>query len=687
MDLMQRFSLVLLLFVPCTLISQDYYQDINTDSNVSLRIALHELINDHNTVSYNACKNHLKNADEDPNNSNNVILIFKQNSIPKDDFANNSQPDFWNREHIWAKSLGNFSPDGHFGSNPAYTDLHHLKPCDMTVNASKGNKSYDEGGLQHNEAEECNYTTYTWEPADNVKGDIARILFYMDLRYEGGEGEPDLTIVEEVNTYPNPEIGNISTLLLWHLEDPVDEFELNRNEYIYGVQNNRNPFIDHPEFVALVWESYFSCINLSTISYNEPCNLIEGCTNESACNYDEIASFNDGSCVYPENYLDCFFSCINDIDNDNICDELEIFGCTDPIALNFSSNATEENFSCEYQFSSSNALSLQGILDLDLPSAGNDGKALHLIALEDISDLSVFGIGIANNGGGSDGQEYVFESISISAGDDILLARSPDALSSYFEDCFENFEHVLQANTSIGHNGNDAIELFEQNQLIETFGDINSDGNGLDWEYTDSYAYKLSENEWINAPVNCTDNSISTQSSPCPYPICNDFVQNHQAIYITAGWSIISTYILPENPLITDLLSPLTGNLNIAKDYLGNAYLPEWEFNGIGDIQIGQGYYLKNDTAAILTLYGDYTQPDGNPISMVSGWNVVGYLRLESHPLDEIFTSLVESDLIVIVKNYLGSAYLPEWEYNGIGDMYPGQGFQVKTNGSCILQY
>jgi len=684
---MKKFYLVLLLIIPCTLISQDYYQDINTNSNVSLRSALHELINDHNTVSYNACKNHLKNTDEDPNNANNVILIFKQNSISKDDFASNSQADFWNREHIWAKSLGNFSPDGDFGSNPAYTDLHHLKPCDMSVNTSKGNKSYDVGGTQHNEAVECNYTTYTWEPADNVKGDIARILFYMDLRYEGGDGEPDLTIIEEVNTYPNPEIGNISTLLLWHLEDPVDAFELNRNEYIYGVQNNRNPFIDHPEYVALLWESYFNCINLSTISYIEPCNSIEGCTNQSACNYDVSATVNDGSCNYPETYYDCFNNCTNDIDNDNVCDELEINGCTDPIALNFSSNATEENFSCEYPVNFSNALSLQGIIDFDLPSAGNDGKAIHLVALEDINDLSIFGIGVANNGGGSDGQEYVFESISVSAGDDILLARSPEAMSLYFEDCFENFEHVLLANTNIGHNGNDAIELFEQNQLIETFGDVNTDGNGEDWEYTDSYSYKLNANEWVNAAVNCTDNSLTTQSSDCPYPVCSSFAQDQQAISITAGWSIISTYISPENLSINEILSPLAGNLNIAKDYLGNAYLPQWEFNGIGDIQIGQGYYVKIDTATILTLNGDYTQPEENPISMVNGWNVVGYLRLESHPLEEIFSSLVESDFIIIIKDYLGAAYLPEWDYNGIGDLQPGQGYQIKTNVSCILQY
>ena len=86
-----------------------------------------------------------------------------------------------------------------------------------------------------------------------MKGDIARILFYMDVRYEGGYNEPDLTLVEFSDTYPNPEIGNLETLLEWHLLDPVDSFELNRNKVIFSWQGNRNPFIDHPEYVARIW--------------------------------------------------------------------------------------------------------------------------------------------------------------------------------------------------------------------------------------------------------------------------------------------------------------------------------------------------------------------------------------------------------------------------------------------------
>ena len=79
--------------------------------------------------------------------------------------------------------------------------------------------------------------------------------------------------------------------------------------------------------------------------------------------------------------------------------------------------------------------------------------------------------------------------------------------------------------------------------------------------------------------------------------------------------------------------------------------------------------------------------PEENPITISSGWNIIGYLRTTPSSLDEIFESLVASDLIVIIKDYLGAAYLPEFDFNGIGDLNPGQGYQIKTNGDCILQY
>ena len=173
------------------------------------------------------------------------------------------------------------------------------------------------------------------------------------------------------------------------------------------------------------------------------------------------------------------------------------------------------------------ALSLQGIIDFDLPSGGATGKAIHLYATKNISDLSMYGIGVANNGQGSDGQEYTFPVMSLSQGDHLLLARDTNEMSIYFDSCFSSFNIVLQATNSISQNGNDAIELFENGSIIETFGDPNVDGTGEPWEYKDSWAFKdtngsvvFGVNNWSLGGVDCTDGSTTTLNSACPYPMC-----------------------------------------------------------------------------------------------------------------------------------------------------------------------
>ena len=188
-------------------------------------------------------------------------------------------------------------------------------------------------------------------------------------------------------------------------------------------------------------------------------------------------------------------------------------------------------FTSSLTFSQTNDLSLQGIIDFDLISAGYTGKAIHLVANANIPDLSICGIGVANNASGGDGQEYTFPVMSVSAGDHILLARDSSALSNYFDVCFLDFDYVLNASNAISQNGNDAIELFFDGIIIETFGDVNVDGTGTAWEYLDSWAYKdpsgsvsFSAGNWVLGSIGCTSGSVTTLSSSCPYPMCTSGV-------------------------------------------------------------------------------------------------------------------------------------------------------------------
>jgi endonuclease I len=205
-------------------ITMTYYLSAEGLSGTELVNALRTIVNTGFVYkSYDDARYILNESDADPNNPSNVILIYTGWSVSGVWDAGAT----WNREHVWPQSL--------LGYDTAMSaDLHNLKPSNPGTNSSRGNKYYD-------------YITDTdsYEPRDEVKGDVARILLYMTIKWD------TLTLVDTVpSTY---EMALLSVLLEWHELDPVDDFERNRNEVIYSYQNNRNPFIDYPEFVDLIW--------------------------------------------------------------------------------------------------------------------------------------------------------------------------------------------------------------------------------------------------------------------------------------------------------------------------------------------------------------------------------------------------------------------------------------------------
>jgi len=223
-----------------------YYNGTEGKSGDELKAALNGIISGHTPYSYYFAKEIFKISDADPENADNVIQVYTGFSHDNTDYGNSGLE--LNREHVWAKSHGNFAD-----MPPMYGDVHNLKPAAATVNQSKSNLDFDNGGVQHAVATGCYYTDSTWEARDDIKGDIARIIFYMSTRYEGNDGEMDLEVVNWNNTYPNAQHGKLSTLLQWNLLDPPDAFERNRNDVIFTFQKNRNPFIDDPNFAELIW--------------------------------------------------------------------------------------------------------------------------------------------------------------------------------------------------------------------------------------------------------------------------------------------------------------------------------------------------------------------------------------------------------------------------------------------------
>ena len=223
-----------------------YYAPAIGKTGTALRTSLHDIIDDNTRLSYDAVWTALKDTDQDPNNTNNVIELYTGRSIAKS--SNGGNAGQWNREHVFAQSRGGFTTSAGPG-----TDLHHLRAEDVTVNGTRGNKDFDNGGTAVSGCTDCWTDGDSFEPRDAVKGDVARMLFYMAVRYEGDDGFYDLEL-STVSGSAVPRIGDLDVLLAWNAADPVDAFEMRRNDRIHAQwQGNRNPFIDHPEWATAIW--------------------------------------------------------------------------------------------------------------------------------------------------------------------------------------------------------------------------------------------------------------------------------------------------------------------------------------------------------------------------------------------------------------------------------------------------
>ena len=204
-----------------------YYSTASGLTDSALILQLRTIINTNfsgKNYDYAGSGEALWDTDKDPNNPNNLIEMYTGQSRLGDWDAGIT----YNREHVWPQSLLGVSA----GGVNAASDLHNLKPADSSINSSRGNRFYDLVTVP----DTSYYPTRT-----EIHGDIARILFYMVIMYDQ---------YSLVNTDPTVnQMGKLSTLLQWHLNDPVDAFELRRNDRIQYHQGNRNPFIDYPALI------------------------------------------------------------------------------------------------------------------------------------------------------------------------------------------------------------------------------------------------------------------------------------------------------------------------------------------------------------------------------------------------------------------------------------------------------
>ena len=248
-------------------IPNGYYNNANGKTGDELKIALHNIIKGHHVVSYNGLLNAFAYTDCKPNGK--IWDIYSNIEYsPSSGICGEyeKEGDCWNREHTWPQSWFN-------EQTTPRSDLFHVYPTDGFVNGQRSNYPYGEvnrpiytsgNGSKLGPCVTSGYSGRVFEPIDEYKGDIARSYFYMSVRYYSEDsdwGTSGMTNKSEILPWA------MNMLLRWSDEDPVSDKEIARNNAVYGYQNNRNPFIDHPEYARMIWDPNWH----GGVSYNITC--------------------------------------------------------------------------------------------------------------------------------------------------------------------------------------------------------------------------------------------------------------------------------------------------------------------------------------------------------------------------------------------------------------------------------
>ena len=302
------------------------YYNTATGTGYTLKTQLYNIINDHNDQGYDALDNFYGISDLDTyyENDNTILDMYSENPTGNDPYNYtwvtdecgnyNSEGDCYNKEHVIPQSVFN-------ENTPMKSDAHHVVPTDGRVNGLRSNHPIgvvgtvvSQSGISNptlngskmgnnlNSGYSAGYTGLVFEPIDEFKGDIARIYFYFATRYQN--------LVSNWSAYDMFDGSNdqvfddtfLSILLTWHENDPVSQKEIDRNNAIYNFQNNRNPFVDHPEWVALIWNP-----TPDTEAPSTPTNLVVTNEGSTSISLAWTASTDNVSVIAYDVYVDGVF--------------------------------------------------------------------------------------------------------------------------------------------------------------------------------------------------------------------------------------------------------------------------------------------------------------------------------------------------------------------------------------------
>ena len=513
----------ILLFISSLVFSQipAYYNDVNLNlTGIQLKNELaSKIISTHiRYLSYSNVWNASKITDLDPSDytNTNVLLIYGYNDNDgnystdrtrnKNANGGNTGTD-WNREHTYAKSLG--TPN--LGTSGPGSDAHHLRPSDVYFNSIRGNKKFAAGNGN------AGNSNGGWYPGDEWKGDIARMMMYMYLRY-GNQCKP--TGVGIGNSSNTPD-DMIDIFLQWNAEDPVSQVEINRNTYHANstntyAQGNRNPFIDNPAFATQIWggpqaeDLFENGNNTDTQAPSTPTNLTTSNITETSILLSWNASTDNVGVTDYDIYVNNIYF------NSTATTSFNVTNLTQNTNYSFyvKANDASEN--------TSNASTIVTATTLPNSNGGGNGSDLFISeyiegssynkAIEIVNitgntvNLSEYKIKKQPNGAGSWSSGYNLSG-QLANGNVLVIANSNAST------VVTTKADIITTASEMSFNGNDPVGLFKNEILIDIVGNFNGGSTNFAKDKTlqrktdiinPNNVYNV--NEWTIEPQNTFDN-------------------------------------------------------------------------------------------------------------------------------------------------------------------------------------
>lgn len=492
----------------------------------------------------------LKQTDLDPLHANRVLLIYGYDDADGNSITdrtrginnNGGGSTDWNREHTYPKSLGN----PNLGTSGPGADAHHLRPADVQRNSLRGSRKFADGSGNSGITAQG-----YWYPGDEWKGDIARIMMYMYLRY----GNVCLPVNVAVGNPISADPQMIDLFLQWNVDDPVSDFELQRNLILEGIQGNRNPFIDNPAFATQIWggpqaEDRFASGGSDTEAPSPPNNLISSNTTSNNVTLNWNASTdNVGVTGY------------------DIFQNTVLIGTTNNISYTVSglSAATSYTFIVKAKDIAGNVSPASNSVTITTDRGSGSGTISELIISEYVEgssynkaieianytgssvDLSQYNLKKQTNGSGSWNSTLTLSG-SLAHGETFVIVNgSADTI-------LKNKSNLQTGATVLSFNGNDAVGLFKGNSLVDVVGIYN--GGSANFAKDQTLRRKATvlipslnfiASEWDSYPQNTFEglgrhnvNGIDTEDITAPTTPANLKVSNSTENSLTISWDASS---------------------------------------------------------------------------------------------------------------------------------------------------